>query len=292
MERRPGSCCGGGGGGGGGQSALGSIQSGTYAIRKSKHKSSLLGRLLATLDLRFADPKVECLYYNYYAQVKRNLLPTAIQVVLLVNLLQLLATCLHFYLFANENETQLTWALSKALVLPLVLQLSILVATFAMLRMVRAELSPKRQHERYERCRCSRRQHSGASALSESLSLTIETPALADSDEDDDDDDEEEERRRQHHHHDHRQDQRRSSIGAAKLTQFKLSVPYLLWLCQSLQLASGLWPQESFISYATLLLYSYTIYVTFPIRLMSCVLLALIDNSMIILMTPQLSKVS
>lgn len=142
----------------------------------------MLSDLLASLDLRFEDPLVESLYYNYYAQVKRQLLPTAIQVVLSVNVLQLCASCLHFYFLANDS----TRPLSRPLILPFIIQLAILVLTFAMLKMVRNELDPS---DRYGRRRFSStgqagnskgnksnsRQSSG-SGLSASLSLTIRAP--------------------------------------------------------------------------------------------------------------------
>lgn len=338
-----------------------------------RNRNNLLGQLLASLDLRFADSKVERHYYNYYAQVKRNLLPTAIQVVLLVNLLQLSATCLHFYLLSNEspngsagtnglwyNSTRVPF--SRTLILPLALQIVILVATFAMLKIVRAELDPRRAidksgagRRRFSGATTSTRpsssesnkkrlaqqiygndangedsvalrdptsaaadtaRHSGASGLSASLSLTIDpnaddhsssTFSSSPSSSDDDGDDSDNDGRRNLKENkiklsktdlsnsnkkgeskyksaidsgdrkskDSGRDRRRSSCGNSKLSRCKLSLPYILWLCQMLQLASGLWPQQSFISYSTLLLYSYTIYVIFPIRLMNCILLSL-----------------
>lgn len=407
--------------------------------------------------LRFKDPKVESLYYNYYAQVKRNLLPTAIQVVLLVNLLQLLATCLHFYLLASFDATKapvhlpsklpappppsspnplaslnsslnlseddehdsaysnqvppqqaylsFTW---KALFVPLIIQLLILAATIVLLRMVRTELLPQRRSsssvlsattsKKARKSNGKRRissssiedeqnstldpssSHNGdmrlstGSGLSASLSLTIEIPidksghqrlsqtshsqtntsdsnsSDEDGEQDDHDDpglksetsesqDEagsERDLKRQNkfklvkqkpsrnnnsgttqpaiYKHDTenktdekepdrakmlvatganngRQQERymrkarrykRASKGKQskspslkKLSRCKLSLPYILWICQVLQLASGLWPQQSFISFAILLLYTYTVYVIFPIRLMNCILLAL-----------------
>jgi hypothetical protein len=60
----------------------------------------------------------------------------------------------------------------------------------------------------------------------------------------------------------------------SSLSRYKLSLPYILWFCQLLQLVGGLWPQQSFIAYSTLLLYSYAIYVILPMRLHSCILLA------------------
>lgn len=147
----------------------------------------MLSDLLASLDLRFEDPVVESLYYNYYAQVKRQLLPTAIQVVLSVNVLQLCASCLHFYFLANDS----TRPLSRPLILPFIIQLAILVLTCAMLKMVKNEIN---RSDRYGRRRFSStgqagtggrnsksniksnsRQSSG-SGLSASLSLTIRAP--------------------------------------------------------------------------------------------------------------------
>lgn len=280
----------------------------------------MLGDLLASLDLRFEDPLVESLYYNYYAQVKRHLLPTAIQVVLSVNVLQLCASCLHFYFLANET----TRPLSRPLILPFIIQLAILVLTCVLLKMVRNELDPA---DRYGRRRFSStgqagnkgrnsksnksnsRQSSG-SGLSASLSLTIRAPleqgqssssgsssesseSSSSSSSDDERDPSENkmiqlnktgsrksssEKKRQNNRRSHsssRHSKPCSSRGSRKISRCKLSLPYLLWCCQVIQLACGLWPQQSFISYATLLLYTYTIYVIFPIRLMNCILLAL-----------------
>lgn len=339
-----------------------------------KAKNSLPARLLSALNLRFAEPKIEHLYYNYYAQVKRHLLPTAIHVVLLLNVLQLVSSCWYFYLEqrklrSNETQSQLMAFLANlswTKLLPFALQLILIGLTFAMLRMVRAELDPRKQ----AKCRASSlaaKKSSAASAeqaaatgklnpnttsesatlqaesealkvshrkrrrqkrrdktqkLSASLSLTIEpTGQLGDwSDGDDDDDDEDEDltdasqesgescrsssgdsqdeqnsnnirlAKRNSNNNKKRESQeesndqskcnsnshrRRSSSAVTKLSKCKLSLPYILWLFQLFQLISGLSPQQSFISYSTLLLYSYTIYVIFPIRLMSCILLAL-----------------
>lgn len=498
---------------------------------------NVIGQLLASLDLRFADPKVESLYYNYYAQVKRNLLPTAIQVVLLVNLLQLSATCLHFYFLSGQNfqtydekqfnrtitivsatEDEMFFknantnndkqvvggssgiAFSRSLFIPVTLQLFILVGTFMMLKMVKQELDPSRA-EKFGRRRFSsagfgggencantggkggkqQQQHDAANQqqqrkqqkreqitnlgdesrrgksvvnnadsetsgdeeedndddVSDRLNDTHIRDYKSDEDDDEDDDDNEDKalkgnkresvvknKRKEHYksrsenkrekdlrhsatsglstslsltidpknitgaghsfssesesesstdsesstastssssssapanassshsnveqqqqqqqkynqdslanrsgRHEKSQDlsskscnktaattttttattttattttsvvnsfttnsastsnlnsktaikseRRRSSSHGNKLSRFKLSLPYILWFCQVLQLASGLWPQQSFISYSMLLLYSYTIYVIFPIRLMSCILLAL-----------------
>lgn len=371
--------------------------------QRKLNSNNFLVRLISSLDLRFTDPKVESHYHIYYAQVKRNLLPTAIQVVLLVNLLQFLATCLNYYLLVDGRHHHLGGSgpvgvagpgsgpatmtsgaleqLARSLVWPIGLQLAVFVATFAMLKVVRAELDPSRAKEanrqadapagrlrhashssssptgsgsesgagsgsesdpasgsecdrdqgpaadervslkqgrhrrranpstwatKYTAKRPDGRHPSGASGLSASLSLAIEMAAAgsrssdsspassAGSDHDD-----------HHHNHHHHHDQLESTkvarrtrrrrgrtkrsgahLGGArrrlsssqqagtKLTRCKLSLPYVLWLCQLVQLASGLWPQQSFIAYSTLLLYSYAIYVIFPIRLHSCVLLA------------------
>lgn len=458
--------------------------------------------------LRFQDPTVESAYYNYYAQVKRNLLPTAIQVVLLVNLLQLLTTCLHLYLLTGQGDDKQAALVvsslvepasslvanvsslasssqhdhqvplqqayirfgSKALFVPLAIQLAVMVATFAMLRMVDAE-KPHRRRSSSSALALSRQapaqlkgarisslsdyddqddtdltgtrsgdssghkhhKHgdirlSAGSGLSASLSLTIELPidkslqtrlnhrrssslgsrssrssssssSSSSTQTSDDDDDaggisdeshsskdkrkyetqsesqdeagserelnkenkfklvkqkpsrttnsgitqpakdkldssrgrsvlvdlkqnqdsltalaastqgavkddahdaaagmkllarepgkeagtkklERSTRRRRHKRATCKGKHRKNSplsqpAGLMKLSNCKLSLPYILWICQLLQLASGLWPQQSFISFAILLLYTYTIYVIFPIRLMNCILLAL-----------------
>lgn len=359
-----------------------------------------LVRLVRLLDLRFSDPKVESSYHTYYAQVKRNLLPTAIQVVLLVNVLQFLATCLNYYLLidgfthnnsnnsgdtddsqpqaltnssssspisdAPEQQQQqpqtspllnnLIDRYARTLYWPFIVQLGVFVATFAMLKRVRAELgdnsdqlsggtdasgSSQRRRKRHRgsssaqatkissssNSSCSSsassasdseqdedkttratkqhggRHHSGASGLSLSVSLAIEMPrkrsqagsqssggssASSSSDSDDMDGQAAEaiklstggRRKRKSTESRPRSRQSRSrKSSASSATQrghsnWRLSPPYLLWVCQVIQLASGLWPQQSFITYSTLLLYSYAIYVIFPIRLHSCILLA------------------
>lgn len=178
----------------GDQSISASFSSATAGGRRRRqlrgNGGNVIGQLLASLDLRFADPTVESHYYNYYAQVKRHLLPTAIQVVLLVNLLQLLATCLHFYYLSGQQENIIpnddrlkfnrsvsiatatedetffrkkqqqqaqeevnnsnlaankqatTFAYSRTLFIPVIIQLFILIGTFMMLKMVRQELDP------------------------------------------------------------------------------------------------------------------------------------------------------
>jgi hypothetical protein len=140
------------------------------------------GRLFSFLDLRFADPKLEQEYHIYYAQVKRNLLPTAIQVVLLVNFSQLVTTCLSYCLLdANSDHhetnrhstihnnhkisssqaqsqlhtstTSTTTATNshelqtfpKALLWPFLLQILIFVIAIPMFLMVKAEKKPTSQ---------------------------------------------------------------------------------------------------------------------------------------------------
>lgn len=209
--------------------------------------------IVSKLDLRFDEPEVEDLYYDYYAQVKRNLLPTATQVVLLVNILQLLSTCLHLYLLtnnlipynrstqsaipssatnSNDNSNNINQSKSSSpssatpastastfnwfLLIPLMMQVVMLIATYMMSKVIKTEINPCRAPDKFG-----------------------------------------------------------TSTNPVKLSRFKLSLPYILWFIQLIQLASGLWPQQSFISYSTLLLYSYTIYVIFPIRLASCIVLAI-----------------
>lgn len=295
------------------------------------------------MDLRFSDSKLEHLYCNYYAQVKRNLLPTAIQVVLLVNILQLLATCLQFYLIANEAphsgsgsivssigttappsnpedsssaDTELASSVSssaaaKALFLPLILQVTILCISFLMLRRVRAELDAKRTDKL-----ATGEESSSTDSGNES---NQEEGVASDTEEADEDGAASEmvalkglsssdskrkssattEQEDQHPSASNRLSKQSSQLGGrlskhltgktvkrastlsnqtslAKLSRFKLSLPYILWLCQLVQLACGLWPQLSFISYSILLLYSYTIYVIVPIRLTNCLILALL----------------
>lgn len=334
----------------------------------------LLCNILSSLDLRFADHKVESLYYNYYAQVKRNLLPTAIQVVLSVNILQLFATFIHFYLLtttsisnnninsnnnntysdnnattlqeqdnypslsSNSNNATTDSSSHKYLIIPLILQLIILIATFTLLKVVRAELNPRKAVDKLSRRRFSSgatgRSSGGGAAgieistrndcnnsLASSSSSTTSSRNSDDDDEDDTDDggsedaalkSSERDKKRigsdegtrggNSNAHNNNNDggksktnsgscvlvrneknnkkseggrRRRSSFSPTKLSRCKLLLPYLLWFCQLIQLTSGLWPQQSFISYSMLLLYSYTIYVIFPIRLMSCIMLAL-----------------
>lgn len=219
---------------------------------------------------RFSDPRLEKLYCNYYAQVKGNLLPTAIQVALLTNVVQLVATCL-------RGLTGTPWIIALAL------QLSTLCVSYLALRRVRADLDASRNNSDDNDRRLDVRVSIG-SGLSASLSLAIEP-------ESDNDDDDEEHHQRQHQNpaDNHFRLLQRSKVDGAKrastlsnqnnltkLPRFQLLLPYILWLCQMVQLASGLWPQLSFISYSILLLYSYTIYVIVPIRLTSCLVLALL----------------
>jgi hypothetical protein len=386
------------------------------------------GRLFSLLDLRFADPKLEQLYHIYYAQVKRNLLPTAIQVVLLVNISQFITTCLSYYLLLasdnNNNDhddgarrrppisspasSSELFTFPNTLVWPIVMQLIIFVIATPMLKLVTRELKPagqsaaneqpfarhtkfkqnERQRPRRPRHRRRRaesscgtttddeagsnpsmhdnielksirapaathRRHgdsssaggggrqSATSALSAGLSLVIEpelgsglssrdssdnssssSSSLSSSSDDDDDDDERateqaatkselddkdaddnvDERtkfnkspsndkatttklRRQQGtettttNNERRRRSHRRRLSAQQrlpsgLSRYKLSLPYILWFCQLMQLASGLWPQQSFTAYSTLLLYSYAIYVILPMRLRSCIMLA------------------
>lgn len=245
--------------------------------------------------LRFSDPKLEQLYHIYYAQVKRNLLPTAIQVVLLVNLLQFLATCLNYYLIQISRKSSTSESItgtppplppsapsdlnaySRTLILPISIQLVIFIIAFAMFKMVRAELSSGSQTRPNSYKRHSSGSYYGppsSASSSSSYSSGSESSSSSSSDES---------ISLRHNLHSARRGRKRSSKSrhgrqndsANNLSCYKLSLPYILWLCQLLQLASGLWPQESFITYSTLLLYSYAIYVILPIRLHSCILLAI-----------------
>ena len=352
--------------------------------RRLNSNSNLLLRLIGSLDLRFTDPRVESAYHKYYAEVKRNLLPTAIRIVLLVNVLQFLATCLNYYLLAEEQEARRSASSSsssfrrqegqeeeepgsrptsgrlleryaRTLYWPLGLQLLVFAAALAMFKLVRDETAPGqgpepgshstpspsaealagrkrrsagrlrsnssqwngdesaadwsegeedeeeedgagvgveaveaadeamrrrqvalRNDSRRSRAQSSR--HSVGSGLSASLSLAIEMASDSEASEAM----EMSPRQtggggRQRGPRSGRwrptSDFRRCSASAG-LSRFKLSLPYLLWLCQLAQVASGLWPHQSFIAYSTLLLYSYAIYVILPIRLHSCALLA------------------
>lgn len=346
---------------------------------------NMLARLIKKLDLRYDDPKLEREYLIYYAKVKRSLLPTAIEVVLLVNSLQFFATLLNYYLLVNDerrnngshhhhhqssssnthhHQISSSYPFARTLVLPIALQLIIFVIAIPMHRMVKAEINPSSQTSNeqsvasYRNIKFRRRRgslsatkttepntdhnieltslkrdqknrslhdstsarHSGVSGLSASLSLVID-PELDsnlsngssdgfssdDWDEDDnrgstkrlrqtlqsenkDNADEANERTRftnkatkneveEGHNEGSGQRRRGRRLSSqqrlsANLSRCKLSLPYILWLCQLMQLASGLWPQQSFIAYSTLLLYSYAIYVILPIRLHSCILLA------------------
>lgn len=353
-----------------------------------------LWRLVALLDLRFTDPDIESRYHCYYAQVKRDLLPTAIQVVLLVNLLQFLMTLFNYYLISGQDfalgsllsssssssstssNVQLSQSsssfnlsnqnlghqqhgqngpnslldgtegarsnnthhhhnyYSSTLWFPILIQLLIFIQTFYLLKCIRRELSP---HHRRQSSICDettvsalaeqnqnkpkhRKQQSAEERLSASLSLAIATHdsdsdsnscSSASSSSSSNNSDELEQELSLHHQHKAnergefeeeaiklkkkkktnnkgtkikcgrgRRRRRRSLSSNAQFAKcqqvscFRLAMPYILWLLQLIQIACALWPQQSFIAYSTLLLYSYAIYVILPIRLPSCILLA------------------
>lgn len=255
-------------------------------------KVGLIGRLLASLDLRFSDPKVESSYHVYYAQVKWDLLPTAIMVMLLVNILQSLITALFFILptpvMSSSSSLSSPLASNRfyaILIVPAILQFIVLIATCTFLKIARAE--SRHSYRRHSRQRLSNTTTKiPLTKSSSSASSSSSSPASATdySDQDNEEDEEDEETKNEAIAL-----KKRSSVADLEAAPKKfwpsltkssacnrrLSLPYILWACQLLQLASGLWPLQSFISYSTLLLYSYTVYVIFPIRLMNCILLAL-----------------
>jgi len=288
---------------------------------RSKHK---LWRMLSLLDLRFTDPSIESKYHEYYAQVKRDLLPTAIQVVLLVNFLQFLLTLFNYYLVSgqdfafgsllssstNEKHSSLAQSLSTSLPdrsfkndsndknaelsdapeigqnrlkqqpisstlwVPIMIQLLVFVLTLCLLRSIRRELGPRHRRPSSEpetiKLKCKRRRLSN--------DLRDKDGGQTDyGDGDEEEEEEEEEEAKQLR----RKSKKKSARGmmlirdkCLKITNFRLVMPYILWLLQLVQIACALWPQQSFIAYSILLLYSYAIYVILPIRLPSCILLA------------------
>lgn len=251
-----------------------------------------IAKLLASLDLRFSDPKVESSYHNYYAQVKRDLLPTAIMVMLLVNILQSLITVLFFILptpvVSSASNIQQQQQHYGFLTIPAILQFIVLIATCTFLKIARAESRHSdRRHSRHRlssAAAANATQTAGAAGnpLSDNPASSVSSSSSYGSDDDDDD-------------YDNQDEEKTEAIALKKRSSLdleaapkkfrrsmknaggrqRLALPYILWACQMLQLASGSWPLQSFISYSTLLLYSYTVYVIFPIRLMSCILLAL-----------------
>lgn len=273
-----------------------------------------MGPLLAPLDLRFSDPKVERSYHVYYAQVKRDLLPTAIMVMLLVNILQSLIAVSSFILappppLSSAHQASAAFSSSDNryglwVIIPAALQCVVLIATCVFLVLLLSE-SRRSHHRRRSRQRLSSAtQPAGASSQvpesGPSSSCSSETDShQQQQDEADHDEEAPDEEERNHEVVALRQKQTApassdleaapkmfgqsmenrqrtaAAAGARAWSTRHLTLPYILWACQLLQLASGLWPLQSFISYSTLLVYSYTIYVIFPIRLMSCILLAL-----------------
>lgn len=227
-------------------------------------------------------------------------------VMLIVNILQLLITVLFFILPAPIlTQAQLSVSTSDpasnhlddhhqqqhygALIVPAILQSIVFIATCTLLKIVRAESRHSdRGHSRHRLSSATTNAaatvplNTPAPASSSPSSSSSSTSSSSGTDCSDQDDDNEES-------NENKTEaialKKRSSkdLEAAprkfrrpsKNKNHHLLLPYILWACQLVQLASGLWPLQSFISYSTLLLYSYTVYVIFPIRLMSCVLLAL-----------------